>query len=205
MKYIILTVLFVFTAFLSACRSDPPSEEQLKEFAVQNWLQEYEFEKNKLKNFQRRTALMQQTAAAWNVWQDSTLNVVDKKEIVYVRRMASASIMNNPAFYEKHYSGNQIAAKGKGVENEDLTVIYLSDGAIIKASPKRNPEWLGVTIGEKVLKTGGKHVKSNQIKHYYYLLHVGPIRSRYSEPAEIITASDFYYEAYVDYKPLYSR
>lgn len=90
-------------------------------------------------------------------------SVQTKQETVYIKRMASSFIMNNPSFYTRNITNNTIIEKGKGADNENLTVIYLSDGHIIKSSPKQNPEWLGTKIGEKVQKTTVIHIKNNQL------------------------------------------
>jgi len=74
------------------------------------------------------------------------------EEIVHVERMSSAYIMNNPAFYKREIKNNNIKESGKGADNEDITVIRLSDGYIIKASPRSDAKWLGVRVGEKVKK-----------------------------------------------------
>jgi hypothetical protein len=74
------------------------------------------------------------------------------EEIVYVERINSAYIMNNPAFYNRNIANNTIKETGKGADNEDITIIRLSDGHIIKASPRSNARWLGVRVGEKVKK-----------------------------------------------------
>lgn len=79
-----------------------------------------------------------------------------KVETVRVLRAASSYVMNNPAFYNRHirYNGinNVISENGKGADNENIYVLYLSDGTIIKASPRDKPQWLGVKVGEKVQK-----------------------------------------------------
>ena len=88
----------------------------------------------------------------------------DKKvEIVYVRRMSSAFIMNSPAFYKRDIgSNNTITRKGGGADEQDITVILLSDGHVIKASPRSSAQWLGVTVGGKVRKTTYKWFKFNK-------------------------------------------
>ncbi len=73
-------------------------------------------------------------------------------EIVRVERMASKYIMNSPEKYHRHASGSLITESGKGADVEDLYVLRLTDGHIIKASPRKNAHWLGVKVGEKVRK-----------------------------------------------------
>lgn len=78
-----------------------------------------------------------------------------KEEIVYIKRVSSAFIMNSPASYELSISNNMIKEDGEGEDTENLTMFYLSDGKIIRSSPKQNSDWLGAKEGEKVLKTRG--------------------------------------------------
>lgn len=79
-----------------------------------------------------------------------------KVETVRVLRAASSYVMNNPAFYNRNikYNGvdNVITENGKGADDKDIYMLYLSDGTIIKASPRDKPQWLGVQVGEKVRK-----------------------------------------------------
>ena len=75
-----------------------------------------------------------------------------KVETVRVLRAASSYVMNNPAFYNRNIANNVIMENGKGADNENIYVLYLSDGTIIKSSPRDKPQWLGVKVGEKVRK-----------------------------------------------------
>ena len=61
--------------------------------------------------------------------------------------------MNSPAYYNRDISNNTITEKGKGADEEDIYVLYLSDGTVLKASPRDKPQWLGTKVGEKVRKT----------------------------------------------------
>lgn len=75
-----------------------------------------------------------------------------KTEILLIKRTASLFVMNNPAYYNRDIVNNEITEKGQGADNENIYVLYLSDGAIIKASPRNKPQWLGTKVGEKVRK-----------------------------------------------------
>lgn len=208
MKYnIILTIAIVLSSFLTSCMNDV-SDAQLQDFRhnYDNLVRDYQVEQEKLKALQKATNLRRKTESLWNVYKDSARNIVVKKEIVYIKRMASSSVMNSPVFYEKRYSGNTITENGRGAENEDFTVLYLSDGHIIKASPKENPEWLGTTIGEKALKiTEKKLIPTIATKGYVdpngKYLHYGEWIGR----RELKTTIAFEYEDYITYQPLYSK
>ena len=76
-----------------------------------------------------------------------------KVEILRVMRTASSFVMNSPAYYNRDISNNTITEKGKGADEEDIYVLYLSDGTVLKASPRDKPQWLGTKVGEKVRKT----------------------------------------------------
>jgi len=110
------------------------------------------------------------------------------QEIVYVERMSSAYIMNNPAFYNRNIANNTIKETGKGADNEDITVIRLSDGHIIKASPRSNAQWLGVRVGEKV--------KKITFKTYFFKWNTDP--TSWENPQGGISTTDK-----VEYRPLY--
>lgn len=75
-----------------------------------------------------------------------------KVEILRVVRTASSFVMNSPAYYNRDISNNTITEKGKGADEEDIYVLYLSDGIVFKASPRDKPQWLGTKVGEKVRK-----------------------------------------------------
>lgn len=76
-----------------------------------------------------------------------------KIEILRVMRTASSFVMNNPSYFSRDISNNTITEKGKGADEEDIYVLYLSDGIVFKASPRDKPQWLGTKVGEKVRKT----------------------------------------------------
>ncbi len=79
-----------------------------------------------------------------------------KVEILRVMRTASSFVMNNPSYFSRDISNNTITEtiteKGKGADEEDIYVLYLSDGIVFKASPRDKPQWLGTKVGEKVRK-----------------------------------------------------
>lgn len=75
-----------------------------------------------------------------------------KIEILRVMRTASSFVMNNPSYFSRDISNNTITEKGKGADEEDIYVLYLSDGIVFKASPRDKPQWLGTKVGEKVRK-----------------------------------------------------
>lgn len=208
MKYnIILIIAIVLSSFLTSCEDDQ-TKSQIKDFNLYyaDWVLDYQAEREKLRELKEATNLLRKTESLWNVYQDSARNIILKKEIVYIKRMASSSVMNSPAFYEKHYSGSTITENGRGSENEDFTVFYLSDGHILKASPKENPEWLGTTIGEKALKITGKQLTPTISKKGY--IHADGKYFGYGDwtgKRELKTTTAFKYEDYVTYKPLYSK
>lgn len=76
-----------------------------------------------------------------------------KVEILRVMRTASSFVMNSPAYYNRDISNNTIEEDGRGADEEDIYVLYLSDGTVLKASPRDKPQWLGTKVGEKVRKT----------------------------------------------------
>ena len=75
-----------------------------------------------------------------------------KVETLRVLRTASSFVMNSPAYFSRDISNNTITEKGKGADEEDIYVLYLSDGTVLKASPRDKPQWLGTKVGEKVRK-----------------------------------------------------
>lgn len=75
-----------------------------------------------------------------------------KVETLRVMRTASSFVMNNPSYFSRDISNNTITEKGKGADEEDIYVLYLSDGIVFKASPRDKPQWLGTKVGEKVRK-----------------------------------------------------
>ena len=76
-----------------------------------------------------------------------------KVETLRVLRAASSFVMNSPAYYNRDISNNTIKEYGQGADEENYYVLYLSDGTIIKSSPRDNPQWFGTKVGEKVRKT----------------------------------------------------
>ena len=74
-------------------------------------------------------------------------------EILRVMRTASSFVMNSPAYYNRDISNNTIEEDGRGADEEHYYVLYLSDGIVLKASPRDKPQWLGTKVGEKVRKT----------------------------------------------------
>ena len=110
-----------------------------------------------------------------------------KVETVRVLRAASSYVMNNPAFYNRNikYNGidNTITENGKGADNENIYVLYLSDGTIIKASPRDKPQWLGVQVGEKVRKVTSLKIQREEDDYTYNYTY------------KVVTV--------VDYNPLY--
>lgn len=76
-----------------------------------------------------------------------------KVEILRVMRTASSFVMNSPAYFNRDISNNTIKEYGQGADEEDIYVLYLSDGTVLKASPRDKPQWLGTKVGEKVRKT----------------------------------------------------
>lgn len=202
--------------FCSCTVEENPTAQEIEDFDSNyfKWITDYEFEKRKLVHLQNATLLRKRTANYWNVYKDTTRNIVEKKKIVRILRMASSSVMNSPAFYTKNYSGDIITEKGRGAENEEFIVFYLSDGEIIKSSPKVNPKWMGTMIGEKVLKITGKRLTADNFKTKNYF----PLQSNLSydvhryriyiiEPDlyKLTTAPDFHFEEYTTYQPLYSK
>lgn len=76
-----------------------------------------------------------------------------KVETLRVLRTASSFVMNSPAYFNRDISNNTIKEYGQGADEEDIYVLYLSDGIVLKASPRDKPQWLGTKVGEKVRKT----------------------------------------------------
>ncbi len=98
-------------------------------------------------------AIRKQQLSSFRKCQKELVNKKTKHEVLRVKRIASSFIMNNPAYYKRDISNNNISEDGHGADNENIYMLYLSDGTVIKASPRVNPQWLGVKTGEKVLKT----------------------------------------------------
>lgn len=209
MKYknIILLLIMILSRSLTSCIDE--NDPVIKDFDANyfKWVRLYEGERKRFEVAKETTLSIQQSETLWSSYQDSTRNVILKKEIIYIRRMASASVMNSPTTYEKNYYGSVITENGRGAENEDFTVFALSDGTIIKASPKVNSEWLGTTVGEKVLKITGKRLKAKTESKMYlpataqYFNWFGSWSWGGKEYVTVITG--FTYEDYTTYQPLY--
>ncbi len=75
-----------------------------------------------------------------------------KVETLRVMRTASSFVMNSPAYFNRDISNNTIKEYGRGADEEDIYVLYLSDGKVLKSSPRDKPQWLGTKTGEKVRK-----------------------------------------------------
>lgn len=203
----IILIISTILVFCSCSMEEKPTADEIKDFNLNyyKWVTDYEFEKNKLEKLQNANLLRKKTAHCWNIYKDTTRNVVEKKEIVRILRMASSSVMNSPAFYTKNYDGNTITEKGRGAENEDFIVFYLSDGKIIKSSPKTNPEWMGTMVGEKVLKITGKKLSADRFEtKKYYPLQNQMIGNKYWYHI-LTTAPGFHFEKYTTYQPLYDK
>ncbi len=224
LNFFIPAIIAAFCIMMNSCSSKPPMQPEARIEFRNNafaWKEQYVLAAAKKESLQKRLALQQQIAENWAPFADTALNIIRRKEIVYVKRMASSSIMNNPAFYQKRYSGNTVTEKGKGADNEDIVMIYLSDGTIIKSSPRSSPEWLGVVCGEKVLKTTG--AKLNAVKfqklryyaardtlthcsgHYYSALNEFDFYCRYPSTREFSASTDFEFVEYTTYQPLFSK
>lgn len=212
-EHIILMIAVALSCLFSSCINENESEPDpvFEDFKANstNWLIFYDAEKKCLKSLQETTALLRQTESLWKAYQDSTRNDVLKKEIVYIKRMASSSIMNSPAFYEKFYNGNSVVERGKGEDEEDITVFYLSDRTIIKASPRVNPEWLGTAVGEKVRKTTGRKLTA-KVKEKRYVKAPAEVAdldmtSHWHRLRGVTVTTAFEYVDYVTYQPLYER
>ncbi|MCM1322677.1 MAG: hypothetical protein NC218_00650 [Acetobacter sp.] len=197
----ILTSAAVFSFLLNSCSEEKPTAQEIIEFNNDHykWTLNYRFEKTNLEELQKANFLRKKTANNWKIYKDTTRNIVEKKQIVRILRMASSSVINSPSFYTKNYSENSITEKGHGAENEDFIVFYLSDGQIIKSSPQINPEWMGTMVGEKVLKTTGKRLIANEYEKITY----HNVQNNSYETVK--TAPDFHFEEYTTYQPLYSK
>ncbi len=134
----------------------------LEDFSAQELLLQCSFAEEKKQKLQSRLDWQKQIAEQWLALEDSLKKSPEKREIVYVQRIAASHIMMAPAYYKKNYAGNIISEEGKGAEKEKFCVIYLSDGKIIKASTKSNTAFMGIQIGEKVLKTTRKKLRTGK-------------------------------------------
>ncbi|MBP3687342.1 MAG: hypothetical protein J6J35_03140 [Alphaproteobacteria bacterium] len=210
-KFIILTLIVISLSFLSSCSKNEPTAkiEKLDEKKWQKEIADYSFEKLRLSSLQKTNDFLEQSKEIPLCYKDSVNNIVYKKEIVYIKRMASSSVMNSPAFYNKTFSRNTIRENGRGAENEDFVVIYLSDGKIIKATPTKNPEWMGVLIGEKVIKTTGKKLQAT----YKTTEYISPEtdwqiyahKTFYIDKDILTTLKSLNYVDYTTYQPLYQK
>lgn len=109
---------------------------------------------------------------------------IPKHEIVQVKRIASAYIMNSPAYMNRGIDNNVIHEEGRGADETTVCLIYLSNGEIIKAGLDNNSHWLGCAEGERVLKTTA--------------LEIVPEYNRYNKKLVKYTV-----EERVSYQPLY--
>lgn len=121
----------------------------------ESFLRSSRMAERKVRIQKQKTILWETYAKTYQEAQQQISTAKRKREIIYVKRVASAFIMNNPAFYKRRISDNVITEKGQASDEEMLTMFYLSDGNIIKSSPKQNSKWLGLKVGEKVLKISG--------------------------------------------------
>lgn len=213
MKYkcIILTIAVILSSGISSCQKEATQTDLMVEDFNANhykWVTLYKYEKEDCLNMQKATALRKQTQNLWSAYKDSAQNIILQKKIVFIQRMAASNVMNSPASYEKNYAENTVTEKGQGAENENFTIFYLSDGTCVKASTKINPEWLGTTVGEKVLKvTGKKLTPIFQTMHYHRKNRTCEYKlNGYWERNHTLTSTNkFEYVEYTTYQPLYSN
>lgn len=211
-KFIISAVISIAAvSLLSSCYNSGPVP-KLKEYDDEKVVEDilnYDFEVLRLYSLQSLNETLEQNKDVCLCYQDSLNNIVSHREVVYVKRIASSSVMNNPAFYNKNYSGNVITENGGGAENEDFVLIYLSDGKIIKASTKQNPQWMGVLVDEKVIKTTGRKIKSTYKTVWYCSLKTQwsnwMLGKFYCDEDVLNIAEKINYADYVTYQPLYQK
>ena len=134
---------------LGACKNKPTQtvDEHFRTriYALQDAFEERDEFARGVKNYQ-------QALNRYRECREQLKGYKPKVETVRVLRAASSYVMNNPAFYNRDIANNVISENGEGADNESIYVLYLSDGTIIKASPRDKPQWLGVKVGEKVRK-----------------------------------------------------
>ena len=144
-KFFIITVWAMVLGFTS-CNKPTVPEGYYDQVASLNYaFQERDAFANGVKNHQH-------ALDSYRECREQLKGQKPKVETVQVLRAASSYVMNNPAFYNRSISNNFISESAKGADNENIYVLYLSDDAIIKASPRNKPQWLGVKVGEKVQK-----------------------------------------------------
>ena len=107
---------------------------------------------NYLKVYDNEQKKAEQQLATYRDCKKQLAGSKPKVEILRVMRTASSFVMNNPSYFSRDISNNTITEKGKGADEEDIYVLYLSDGIVFKASPRDKPQWLGTKVGEKVRK-----------------------------------------------------
>lgn len=138
-------------------------DKMVKDFIGQGWLKSeytgnisacyysyYNFSYLKVDDNERKKA--EQQLATYRDCKKQLKGKKPKVEILQVMRTASSFVMNNPSYFSRDISNNTITEKGKGADEEDIYVLYLSDGIVFKASPRDKPQWLGTKVGEKVRK-----------------------------------------------------
>lgn len=94
-----------------------------------------------------------------------------KYEILRIERVASADIMNSPAYYNRSIHNNVIRENGQGADDKTVCLIYLNNGEIIQAGLENGSCWLGIQEGERVLKTTSlkmtpRYVSGNNLDSY---------------------------------------
>ena len=103
--------------------------------------------------YQNEQKDIEQQLATYRECKKQLVDHKPKVEILRIMRTASSFVMNSPAYYNRDISNNTIEEDGQGADEEDIYVLYLSDGTVLKASPRDKPQWLGTKVGEKVRKT----------------------------------------------------
>ncbi len=230
-KYIILIFAIVFGSFF--CFRDCVRQAHLKSDELKltpisyvftkdiwtqldtmsyGWAKDYAFAEVKLQKFKERRDWVKGFTDKLTKYQDSLQSLHPRTQIVRVKQIASSYIMNAPAHWNASYDGNKETSNGKGATNELFSVIRLSDGKIIKASPSQNSEWLGVQPGEKILKTTTVKLKTDKKgRLYWYSLDSKP-RLRDDWDTVLYCPKQDYWDVFyelklekaTEYKPLYS-
>ena len=175
-----ITVLMLLG--FTACSNKPtvPDEYLEQMSALQKAFEEGDEFSNGVKNYQH-------ALDSYRECREQLKGHKPKVETVRVLRTASSYVMNNPSFYNRNiqYNGvdNVITENGKGADDKDIYMLYLSDGTIIKASPRDKPQWLGVQVGEKVRKVTSLKIQREEDDYTYNYTY------------KVVTV--------VDYNPLY--